>query len=410
MKSTRREEQARQQMQVIQSLVERVHLQGEAAKRKAENDREVKIPKLMEQDNIVSYLTMFERQMAAFEIKREKWAYKLASCLSGKAQKAYAALPVDEAGDYNQLKEAILRRYDITTESYRRRFRTGKRGKEESNKELVTRLHDFAVKWLMEKKTREEVVDHIILEQFLKTLPDDVRVFVQERKPESSEDAAKLANDYLQARKEDLANKESGRDGDKSKKCHQCGKMGHLARDCRALQPSSGSRSDHSSRSEILSGGRSDHSYGSRNDYSTGSRSDHSSGSRNDRSRRDLKDVECFNCHKKGHYSSNCPHNALYCTERRVDHRGPSPALQRNAIAKPGVIESGIVEGKKISKILLDTGCSRTLVHQDLVPAEKILEGEAVAIRCAHGDTLLYPLAQVSMVVDGIPIEVEAAV
>ena len=206
MESTRREEQARQQMQVIQSLVEGVHLQGEAAKRKAENDREVKIPKLMEQDDIVSYLTMFERQMAAFEIKREKWAYKLASCLSGKAQKAYAALPVDEAGDYNQLKEAILRRYDITTESYRRRFRTGKRGKEESNKELVTRLHDFAVKWLMEKKTREEVVDHIILEQFLKTLPDDVRVFVQERKPESSEDAAKLADDYLQARKEeDLA-------------------------------------------------------------------------------------------------------------------------------------------------------------------------------------------------------------
>ena len=92
-----------------------------------------------------------------------------------------------------------------------------------------------------------------------------------------------------------------------------------------------------------------------------------------------------------------------------MDHRGPSPALQRNAIAKPGVIKSGIVEGKKISKILLDTGCSRTLVHQDLVPAEKILE-EAVAIRCAHGDTLLYPLAQVSMVVDGISIEAEAAV
>jgi len=103
--SARREEQALQQMQVLQALVEGVHLQGEAAKRKAEIDREVRIPKLTEQDDIVSYLTMFERLMTAFEVKEERWAYKLASCLSGKAQKAYAALPVEEAGDYKCLKE-----------------------------------------------------------------------------------------------------------------------------------------------------------------------------------------------------------------------------------------------------------------------------------------------------------------
>ena len=66
--SVRREEQALQQIQVLQALVEGVHLQDEAAKKKAENDREVKIPKLTEQDNIVSYLTMFERLMAAFEV------------------------------------------------------------------------------------------------------------------------------------------------------------------------------------------------------------------------------------------------------------------------------------------------------------------------------------------------------
>ena len=43
--------------------------------------------------------------------------------------------------------------------------------------------------------------------------------------------------------------------------------------------------------------------------------------------------------------------------------------------------------GKPVDNILLDTGCSRTLVHQSLVPKEKLLEGEAVAIRCAHGDS-----------------------
>ena len=52
-----------------------------------------------------------------------------------------------------------------------------------------------------------------------------------------------------------------------------------------------------------------------------------------------------------------------------------------------------IVEGQEVADILLDTGCSRALVRRDLVNEEKMLEGEAVKIRYAHGDTVLYPLA-----------------
>ena len=38
------------------------------------------------------------------------------------------------------------------------------------------------------------------------------------------------------------------------------------------------------------------------------------------------------------------------------------------------------------------------------------LEGEVVAIRCAHGDTVLYPLAKVHLEINGHNIDVEAAV
>ncbi len=233
--------------------------------------------------------------MSAFEVKRERWAFRLASNLSGKAQKAYAALSPGEAGDYDRLKEAILRRYDITDESYRQRFRSGKRGRDESNRELVVRLNDLATKWLKSKETRNDVLDQIILEQFLKTLNDDVRVFVRERSPGTSEEAAKLADDYLQARKEDLASRESGkREGDKSgRRCLRCGRPGHLAKDCRvpvAGQPQKQEKT-----------------------------SDHSAGGRNEHPKQDLKDIECYNCHKRGHYSSNCPQNAMLCTERRVN-------------------------------------------------------------------------------------------
>ena len=69
------------------------------------------------------------------------------------------------------------------------------------------------------------------MEQFLKTLPEDIRVFVRERSPGSSEEAAKLADDYLQARKEELVSHDGNKRGDK--RCLRCGKTGHLIKDCR---------------------------------------------------------------------------------------------------------------------------------------------------------------------------------
>ena len=60
-----------------------------------------------------------------------------------------------------------------------------------------------------------------------------------------------------------------------------------------------------------------------------------------------------------------------------------------------------------MSDVLLDTGCSRTLVRQELVLPEKLKEGR-VAIRCACGDIVNYPLAEVHIEVGGRQFTVEA--
>ena len=70
----------------------------------------------------------------------------------------------------------------------------------------------------------------------------------------------------------------------------------------------------------------------------------------------------------------------------------------------------GSVEGRAVTNIVLDTGCSKTLVWRDLVPEERLVEGEAVTIHCAHGDTVLYPVANLVIEVDGTPLQVDAAV
>ena len=42
------------------------------------------------------------------------------------------------------------------------------------------------------------------------------------------------------------------------------------------------------------------------------------------------------------------------------------------------------------------------------MPTHKYLEGDAITIRCAHGDVTLYPLADVDLEVDGLPIRGQA--
>ena len=50
------------------------------------------------------------------------------------------------------------------------------------------------------------------------------------------------------------------------------------------------------------------------------------------------------------------------------------------------------------------------MVRSDLVGKGKLLEGEAVTVSCAHGNTVLYPLADVNIELGGVKMGVRAAV
>ena len=56
--------------------------------------------------------------MNVYEVPQNRWAYKLAPQLTGQAQQEYAAMPSEEAGNYELVKAAILRRYNISEETY----------------------------------------------------------------------------------------------------------------------------------------------------------------------------------------------------------------------------------------------------------------------------------------------------
>ena len=50
------------------------------------------------------------------------------------------------------------------------------------------------------------------------------------------------------------------------------------------------------------------------------------------------------------------------------------------------------------------------MVRADLVPQDKLIQGEATTVKCVHGDNVLYPLAEVVVQVEGVEVTVKAAV
>ena len=351
-------------MELFAKMVESKKAESSSGASSRAADGELRVVKLADRDDIEAYLTTFERLMSAYNIPKDRWIFKLAPQLSGKAQQAYAALTTEDALEYDGVKAAILRLYDITEETYRQRFREITKNVVESHRDVSIRLGDLANKWLKGLTTVEQVKEAIVLEQQLYTLGPSVRVWVKERKPKTALEAGQLADDYSEARKQTAKESRPGVD---------------LASPASSEKPT---RHDQEQPDKEEGDKRSaKERHYSRSGYRN---KDHHSH------------MTCYNCGRQGHFASRCPEKAMYCGDS-LRHKA---ALQK----------AGVVEGKMVEDIVLDTGCSKTLIHHALVPRKKMLQGEAVTIRCAHGDNALYPLAMVDLVVDGVPLTVEAAV
>ena len=77
--------------------------------------------------------------------------------------------------------------------------------------------------------------------------------------------------------------------------------------------------------------------------------------------------MKCFNCQQKRHLTASYPHGAMFCSKGRVDYKGNSAVRQAPVASTQGLGVLGKVEGIPVKSILLDTGCSRTLVRSNLV-------------------------------------------
>ncbi|KAH3801390.1 hypothetical protein DPMN_155039 [Dreissena polymorpha] len=78
----------------------------------------VKVPKLPnfdeKNDNMDSYLSRFERYDESHKLDKAMWCLHLSTLLKEKALDVYCRFPSDDASNYDLLKTALLKRFELT--------------------------------------------------------------------------------------------------------------------------------------------------------------------------------------------------------------------------------------------------------------------------------------------------------
>ena len=115
-----------------------------------------KLPKIAPlqdgKDELDSYLLRFERFAKANRWEDEQWAGALSALLPGKALDVYSRLSKEAAVKYRQLKEALLKRYDLMEDGYRLKFRKSRPEPAEKPDQFIHRLKNYLKKWIMFSK------------------------------------------------------------------------------------------------------------------------------------------------------------------------------------------------------------------------------------------------------------------
>jgi hypothetical protein len=197
--------------------VKQSKLQAQASKTKKESDesedeegssvrsRRGVRPKLPlfddSKEQIDAYLLRFEKYATAQKWSKDSWASSLSALLKGEALNVYYRLPDTEYDDYTALKKALLKRYQLTEDGFRSKFRSAKPEKGESFMQFVTRLNMYLTRWIEMSETDEtyeSLRDLLLREQALNIASHDLRIFLKERKPKNIQEMAMLAEQYLE--------------------------------------------------------------------------------------------------------------------------------------------------------------------------------------------------------------------
>ena len=122
----------------------------------------------------------------------------LSTVLRGKAQTVLSALTPDERSDYDTVKQAILKAYELVPEAYRQKFRDLKVNDSQTHVEYVREKERLFDRWCRSRDVTgfDGLRNLVLLEDFKDNVHKGVRVHLDDLDVTDVKEAARRADDY----------------------------------------------------------------------------------------------------------------------------------------------------------------------------------------------------------------------
>ena len=372
------------------------------------------VPQFNESD-IDKYFQHFEKIAKNLHWPENVWSTLRQSALKGKAQETFAALSVDDSSDYDVVKAAILKAYELVPEAYRQKFRNYKKDDKQTCVEFANQTEVYFDRWCSAKKVDsdcEKLRQIVLIEQFKRCVHDDLKTYLDEKNVDTLRQMAVLADDYALTHRRSF----KPRQGGYSKPGGGSGGFGD-----------SGSGSSGSSSVQTPTGVSHGSNAGNKPSDDSHS-SDASGGSSGSKSAPRSSRFKCFYCEKPGHVMSNCWRKMAdestaspdvkpqgFVSSVKSDDRTPvveeitdhfDPKLDVREEYRPFVSVGSVSLVDSIStsvpvKILRDTGATQTLMLKHTLPfGTSSATGKSIVIQGIDGGFKKVPLHLVNLVSD----------
>ena len=190
--------------------------------------RNIRLVPPFQEKEVDKYFAHFEKVADSLNWPKESWVLLLQSVLVGKAQEIYGSLSVEQSSNYEHVKEAILKAYELVPEAYRQKFRNYLKYDSKTHVEFAREKENLFNRWCHSKEIGQDfkkLKQMVLLEEFKDKVRPDIRSHLDEQKVEELEKAAIMADDYA------LTHKMSSKSGNpQQKKYHGSGNRENISR------------------------------------------------------------------------------------------------------------------------------------------------------------------------------------
>jgi hypothetical protein len=169
------------------------------------------VPPFKEKE-VDKYFILFEKVAENLKWPRENWTQLLQCVITGKASEIYTSLSVHQSGDYDVVKECILRGYKLVPEADRQKFRNYRKEAGQTHVEFAREKEQLFDRWCLAKKVEQDyqnLKQMILIEEFKNCVHNDVKTCLDEHQIETLENAARAADEYSLTHKVPFVNKTS---------------------------------------------------------------------------------------------------------------------------------------------------------------------------------------------------------